>query len=622
MWSSTSDNKKRENLEDCTCSGDSSSVNVGTLSSSSSASATVASGSHLKQQQQQQQREQDNILDNKTTLVANKNTFSESNSNLVVSGPHFGGNNLNKVEEKSTIGDLTAVEGQDSGFISGPQTHNIFESEIEEITDAQEDSARRLAQEKDYHYQAPTTKTKTVNKQYLNIIADEEESKTVFDSGCIEEEFDKEEEKEENKYAEEQEQNKEQEQKLAVEATSSTASYLASGSTIATTGTAASEEASQMILKHNVDAGMSEWFCNLSLQNTSTTQQQTPGQTGGGGAFINNLNEAGRQIAINAAAAAATQSVQENNSHQFRQQQQQQQAAAGNSAITNLTSSNAWEQFYQQNDDGDTPLHLACISGYVDVVAALIRMAPHPCLFNIQNDEAQTPLHLAVLTAQPKIMRMLLIAGAEPTIRDRHGNTALHLACIAGEEQCVRALTIPISASEINEAHRQYGHRSMDKSISYLSCARLPSDLEIRNYDGERCVHLAAQAGHIEVLRILVLYGADINAREGKSGRTPLHIAIECCNEDLANFLLDECLKLNIETATYAGLTAYQVACILNKSQMQNMLEKRGAEPLIPPDSDYDSDIESDLEDSKMYDRFGDPGYFINFSGGNFMTVA
>ena len=59
------------------------------------------------------------------------------------------------------------------------------------------------------------------------------------------------------------------------------------------------------------------------------------------------------------------------------------------------------------------PLHLACISGYVDVVAALIRMAPHPCLFNIQNDEAHTPLHLATLTAQPKIIRMLLIAGAE-----------------------------------------------------------------------------------------------------------------------------------------------------------------------------------------------------------------
>lgn len=71
----------------------------------------------------------------------------------------------------------------------------------------------------------------------------------------------------------------------------------------------------------------------------------------------------------------------------------------------------------------------------------------------------------------------------QPTIRDRHGNTALHLACMSGEEQCVRALTMSIGASEVNEAHRQYGHRANDKS--YLKCAHLPSDLEIRNYDGE-----------------------------------------------------------------------------------------------------------------------------------------
>uniref|UniRef100_A0A1A9V1H5 ANK_REP_REGION domain-containing protein n=1 Tax=Glossina austeni TaxID=7395 RepID=A0A1A9V1H5_GLOAU len=109
----------------------------------------------------------------------------------------------------------------------------------------------------------------------------------------------------------------------------------------------------------------------------------------------------------------------------------------------------------------ERPLHLACISGSVDVVAALICMAPHPCLLNIQNDDCQTPLHLAALTAQPKILRMLLIAGAE--------------------EQCVRALIIPISPSEINEARNQYGNRANDKT--YLSCARLPSDLEIRNYD-------------------------------------------------------------------------------------------------------------------------------------------
>lgn len=67
-----------------------------------------------------------------------------------------------------------------------------------------------------------------------------------------------------------------------------------------------------------------------------------------------------------------------------------------------------------------SPLHLACISGFVDVVAALIRMAPHPCLLNIQNDVAQTPLHLAALTVQPTILRMLLLAGAEVSLFENY----------------------------------------------------------------------------------------------------------------------------------------------------------------------------------------------------------
>jgi len=32
-------------------------------------------------------------------------------------------------------------------------------------------------------------------------------------------------------------------------------------------------------------------------------------------------------------------------------------------------------------------------------------------------------------------------------------------------------------------------------------------------FAGERCVHLAAEGGHIDILRILVSHGADINAR-------------------------------------------------------------------------------------------------------------
>ncbi|XP_017056506.1 NF-kappa-B inhibitor cactus [Drosophila ficusphila] len=435
-------------------------------------------------------------------------------------------------------------ETSDSGFISGPQSSQIFSEEITPESEEQDQDSKDKEQvQKESELQ---------NAQPV-----------VLDSGIIDEEEDQE---------PEQDQEKQQQDSTA----------------------------DQMRLKNSTDTGIPQWTVQSNLANR--------------GEQLNNLGQSSPQTSNRSKLQSSTANTIIPNSSGS--------GAATSAPPSSISIMNAWEQFYQQNDDGDTPLHLACISGSVDVVAGLIRMAPHPCLLNIQNDVAQTPLHLAALTAQPNIMRMLLLAGAEPTIRDRHGNTALHLSCNAGEKQCVRALTEKFGATEIHEAHRQYGHRSNDKAVSSLSYARLPADLEIRNYDGERCVHLAAEAGHIDILRILVSHGADINAREGKSGRTPLHIAIEGCNEDLANFLLDECEKLNLETATYAGLTAYQFACIMNKSRMQNILEKRGAETVTPPDSDYDSSDIEDLDDTKTYDRFGDPRYFVSYNGGNPMTVA
>lgn len=51
--------------------------------------------------------------------------------------------------------------------------------------------------------------------------------------------------------------------------------------------------------------------------------------------------------------------------------------------------------------------------------------------------------------------------------------------------------------------------------------------------------------------------------QEGKAGRTPLHLAIEEGRPMVANFLLEECVdKLRLETLTYGGLTAYQLAVI------------------------------------------------------------
>nr|WEV88805.1 CACTUS [Ochlerotatus fluviatilis] len=243
------------------------------------------------------------------------------------------------------------------------------------------------------------------------------------------------------------------------------------------------------------------------------------------------------------------------------------------------------EKYFHQNDDGDTYLHLAVIHEAMEVAFNLIHIAPRLWL-DIQNDIGQTPLHLSVLTGQPKIVRLLVVAGAKTSIRDIEGNTPLHLACLHRRTDCAKELLTPLNAVELQHS-----------SPVAQAAIKIPQDLEQWNYNGKRCVHIAAETSNVEILRYLVSAGADINAREGKSGLTPLHIAIESSNEQLANFLLDECPKLRIEQVTYAGLTAYQLAAIQHNQSLLAGLKNHGAEPLTPPESDYE---EEDSEEDEQ----------------------
>ncbi|XP_018571849.1 NF-kappa-B inhibitor cactus-like [Anoplophora glabripennis] len=241
-----------------------------------------------------------------------------------------------------------------------------------------------------------------------------------------------------------------------------------------------------------------------------------------------------------------------------------------------------WKIYYEQDDDGDTHLHTAIVEGFVEVALALIRAAPHPRLLDTPNDDAQTPLHLAVETAQWRIARWLVVAGARPCPRDLQGDSPLHIAARAGDVKSIKAIADPVQQQERDAL-----------ALSYQGHMYQPCDLDQWNYLGQTCAHVAALHGHVEVLRHLVWYGVDINAREGCMGYTALHYAVERRDEATVQFLL-HCEKLNVEVETYGGRNALEINRIIPPSISQ-ALRKRG----VPsPYSSDDSDDEIDIEDS------------------------
>ncbi|XP_015915092.2 NF-kappa-B inhibitor cactus [Parasteatoda tepidariorum] len=268
----------------------------------------------------------------------------------------------------------------------------------------------------------------------------------------------------------------------------------------------------------------------------------------------------------------------------------------------NIKEKYLWHDIFSQDKDGDTILHLAIVEARSDIIFPLIRLAPHPDFLDISNDLYQTMLHLAVLTGKSNIVRRLVVAGATLDVQDHGGNIPLHIACRSGDLDCVRAMLTPVIEAEISVAQCSYQMFLQNQDLSYL--------INMKNFDGQSCVHLAAAGGFLKVMECLNNHHANIDDQDGKTGRTALHYAIENGNYRLVELLLKKC-RADPHVQNYAGKTAFCVAWALRKRNHIHIRDDIMRILKIPPDyrdesddeeSDYSSgeiDIEVLLQNSK-----------------------
>jgi len=250
-----------------------------------------------------------------------------------------------------------------------------------------------------------------------------------------------------------------------------------------------------------------------------------------------------------------------------------------------------FEELYLADKDGDTQLHLAIASGFTEVVFALIRMAPHPDFLDIQNNELYAPLHIAVLMNQPTMVRRLIIAGAINDIRDMEGNTPLHLAAKRGYLECAEALLRSISVEELKEACVQINE----------SHRKLHQILDTKNYQGEHSIHLATFGQHYNFIRFLCWSGADMNATEGRSGKTTLHYAVNKRDLNLVALLaskkaLGGC-EVHLNTRDWCDRTPLQCALINGDTDISALLSSQpGCDLSAYQESDEDFEFDTDEE--------------------------
>lgn len=238
------------------------------------------------------------------------------------------------------------------------------------------------------------------------------------------------------------------------------------------------------------------------------------------------------------------------------------------------------QKYFEQDEDGYTKLHIAILHNIEPAINVLINFA-EPALLNIKNFSGQTALHLAVLLGLSNIVRKLINAGADVNIRDNRCNSPLHLAVLNNDQNCVQVITSAIYPPT-------YGN---EKSVI--------ANLEQWNYDGETCFYIASKLRNVSIMKHLIKFGANVNAREGRSGYSSLHYAVETHANDVVKFLCEDCESIvNLDSENYGGFTAFQLCLLTNQNGLADYLVGKGATPYFTPESDYeDDDDDEDDED-------------------------
>ncbi|KAL1891947.1 hypothetical protein Sste5346_007291 [Sporothrix stenoceras] len=237
-------------------------------------------------------------------------------------------------------------------------------------------------------------------------------------------------------------------------------------------------------------------------------------------------------------------------------------AEAGHFAVVQeLLQHNANPNFVVRSRLGQTALFPACFRGHNKVVGLLL---DHGADVRIRDKEGRTPL-LYLASEKEKVkwtmdtLKLLIDrGGANIEVRDNIGRTPLLWAATNGNLQLVEAL--------------------LNGSLGGAQAA----EVSAANNRGRSALHLAAEANHEAMVRLLLQHKADPNA-VSDGGWTPLHNAVQNGHAGVVALLLAEDANVNAELSN--GMTPLHWAAFNGFETVVKLLLARDETKLDVKDS-------------------------------------
>ncbi|XP_030020883.1 serine/threonine-protein phosphatase 6 regulatory ankyrin repeat subunit A isoform X1 [Manduca sexta] len=208
-------------------------------------------------------------------------------------------------------------------------------------------------------------------------------------------------------------------------------------------------------------------------------------------------------------------------------------AVAGNNdvmteMITHISTADVSRALNRQNSIGWTPLLIACNRGHMELVSTLLSNHARVDVFDV---EGRSALHLAAEHGYLQVCDALLTNKAFINSKARNGRTALHLAAMNGFAHLVKFLI-----------------RDHNAVIDVLTLKK------------QTPLHLAAASGQMEVCKLLLELGANIDATD-ELGQKPIHAAAQSNYSEVVQLFLQQHPNLVMAT-TKDGNTCAHIAAI------------------------------------------------------------
>ncbi|CAH1793068.1 unnamed protein product [Owenia fusiformis] len=276
-----------------------------------------------------------------------------------------------------------------------------------------------------------------------------------------------------------------------------------------------------------------------------------------------------------------------------------------------------------KNDEGATPLMIACQGGNVDQVNTLLeektslldidstgKTCLHYCVENkdttvaeilleadtdhkllqIQDEEGYNAAHMCVIAGNSDLLKVLLKEGTEIECTDKEQHTAVHWATVCGQEEIIDILCeydAELSKPDIHHAYplhyaaQMCGEEEGNDPVTGLAILKklLSKDITINVEDSDQRQPLlwAASAGSGDACAALVDSGADVNAAD-KDGLNALHCAASRGHTACVEALVKTC-KAAIDCDDKNGCTSLFYAITMDHLETAKLLLELGASP-------------------------------------------